>query len=131
MPLEDINPKDLTPMMKHWYEVKKKYKVRIHRSLEQKDLEKLQDGIMLEDGKTAPSKIFLNPRDKRRKSFYIIIHEGRKRQIRRMFEALNYRVIYLERVQIATLTLEQVPRGRWRHLTPEETHKLKRLVKLV
>jgi 23S rRNA pseudouridine2605 synthase len=58
------------------------------------------------------------------------IHEGRTRQVRRMFEALGHEVVTLARVQYAGLTAQGVRPGKWRRLEGQEVRRLLRLVKL-
>ena len=54
----------------------------------------------------------------------VTIHEGRNRQVRRMFEALGHRVLQLRRVKFGPLELGDLPRGQWRELTAEEVRRL-------
>ncbi|CAM4225738.1 pseudouridine synthase [Paenibacillus tarimensis] len=89
-------------------------------------LEKLEKGIELEDGMTAPAEIEyqdVDP-DSKRSTIRITIHEGRNRQVRRMFEAIGHPVILLKRVKFGDLTLQGLPRGKYRHLTPREVKDL-------
>ncbi|MEL7169477.1 MAG: rRNA pseudouridine synthase, partial [Bacteroidota bacterium] len=58
------------------------------------------------------------------------LHEGRNRQVRRMFEALGHEVVALDRFRYAGLTLDALRRGRWRRLEPHEINALRRAVKL-
>ncbi|MBN2012927.1 rRNA pseudouridine synthase [candidate division KSB1 bacterium] len=125
------NDGDLSFRLTHpSYQITKKYFVKVNRSLKPTDVEKLESGVMLDDGRTAPSKVMLDRYDKANKSLYITIHEGRNRQIRRMLETLQYRVIFLKRVQFANLTLKDVRRGEWRILTEQEIKTIKQLVNL-
>jgi len=82
----------------------------------------LAAGIELEDGRTAPAQVKLLDFD-RRKMVSVVeltIHEGRKRQVRRMFEALNRPVHKLARTRIGGVSLDDLPAGRWRRLTEAE-----------
>lgn len=85
-------------------------------------LEKLQQGIMLEDGMTAPANIEYQDVNMEAKeaTISITIHEGRNRQVRRMFEAIGHKVIKLKRVRFGGIVLEGLPRGKFRHLTEYE-----------
>lgn len=93
-------------------------------------LEKLQAGIKLDDGMTAPAEVeYVDVKPDRNESVIsITIHEGRNRQVRRMFEAVSYPVHKLRRVKYGILTLEGVSRGKYRSLTKEEVNNLLSLV---
>lgn len=105
--------------------VKKVYQVKLTKSLTAIDLKKLEQGLMLEDGVTAPCEIKYVKSDKLNRTLKISIHEGKKRQVKRMFRALGYSVICLRRIQFANLTLTNLPTGKWRYLTDMEIKKLK------
>jgi 23S rRNA pseudouridine2605 synthase len=89
-------------------------------------LEKLQRGIELEDGLTAPAEIEYHDVDmeKNTATIWITIHEGRNRQVRRMFEAIGHKVVKLKRVRFGELALEGLPRGKFRHLSEKEIKEL-------
>ncbi|MFF2482119.1 pseudouridine synthase [Paenibacillus sp. NPDC058071] len=90
-------------------------------------LEQLQKGIKLEDGMTAPAEAEYQDIDteKNVSTIRITIHEGRNRQVRRMFEAINHPVIRLRRVKFGELGLQNMARGQFRHLTPVEVKELR------
>jgi pseudouridine synthase len=108
-------------------EVKKEYHVSIDHSLDESHRDKLMKGIYLDDGKTAPAEITLIPGTKN-KEVVVTIHEGRNRQVRRMFETLGYEIIRLHRVSYGGVTADGLARGKWRFLTDQEVRKLKGLV---
>ena len=85
-------------------------------------LDKLKQGIMLEDGMTAPAEVEYHDLDTDGKSstISITIHEGRNRQVRRMFEAISHPVIKLKRISFGELFLGNLKRGLYRHLTKDE-----------
>lgn len=89
-------------------------------------LEKLAQGIQLEDGMTAPAEVeyYDISADQKESVIEITIHEGRNRQVRRMFEAVNHPVIRLKRVRFGSLRLEGLPRSKYRLLTPKEVQEL-------
>ncbi len=90
-------------------------------------LDKLRNGVMLEDGMTAPAEVEyydVDP-DKNESVITITIYEGRNRQVRRMFEAINHPVQKLKRVQFGPITLAGLPRGKYRRLHPDEVNALK------
>lgn len=107
-------------------EVVKSYHVSLNASLDQAHAEKLVRGIYLEDGKTAPCELEIIP-GTRNKEIVLHIHEGKNRQVRRMFESLGYDIEKLHRTQYAGLTLSGLGRGRWRFLTEKEIRNMKRL----
>jgi len=112
------------------YHVEKRYSVRLKGSPKQEELQSLRKGIRLKDGKTAPAEIRVVSRGKRETEVEVVLKEGRKRQIRRMFKAIGYPVISLVRVAIGHLTLKGLPQGQYRYLSPQEIEELKRELKL-
>jgi 23S rRNA pseudouridine2605 synthase len=93
------------------------------------NLKKLQRGIQLEDGKTAPAKVNLLSADSKKQTAIveIAIHEGRNRQVRRMFEAIGNEVLKLKRERYGFLTLSGLKAGEARELTPHEVKQLRAL----
>jgi 23S rRNA pseudouridine2605 synthase len=108
-------------------EVVKTYHVSLDKGLDTVHAEKLASGVFLEDGKTAPAELEVIPGTKSREVI-IHIHEGKNRQIRRMFESFGYEVDRLHRVEYAGLNVHGLQRGMWRHLTDKEIKHLKKLV---
>jgi len=106
------------------YKKKKVYHVFLDKNLKKDDLEKLIKGIKDNDEILKADAIsYVDPSDKSQVG--IEIHSGQNRIIRRMFEALGYKVIKLDRVYFAGLTKKGLPRGKWRFLTPTEINMLK------
>ena len=101
-------------------EVKKTYVAKIAGELTEDSLDRLRRGVDLEDGRTAPAKVRLLERDGRISKVEITIHEGRNRQVRRMFAAVGGDVKALKRISFAGLGLDGVKRGAHRPLTAEE-----------
>ncbi|WMT42662.1 pseudouridine synthase [Paenibacillus sp. D2_2] len=93
------------------------------------ELEKLKQGIMLEDGMTAPAEAEYHDIDPEGKqsTISITIHEGRNRQVRRMFDAISHPVLKLKRISFGDLFLGNLKRGLYRHLTKEEVEGLYKL----
>ena len=108
------------------YEIEKSYKVTCDKAVLREHLEKLRNGIQLEGVRTAPADVYPLPGSKG-KEVGIVIHEGRNRQVRKMFEILGYDVRKLDRVAYGPVTLEGLPRGKTRHLSPAEVRKLRQL----
>jgi len=109
------------------YEINKTYVARLKGIPEREDLQKLERGIKLEDGMTAPAKVKLLSGDKKQGKgiVQITIHEGRNRQVRRMFEAIGYPVQKLSREQFGFLTLHGLNAGESRQLTSHEVKLLR------
>ncbi len=84
------------------------------------EIQKLERGVYVDGQKTAPAKAELISADKTNALMQLTIHEGRNRQVRKMFEAIGYKVIYLKRVAIGNVVLGNLPLGKWRHLNPNE-----------
>ncbi len=124
------NDGDLAHRLMHpRYEIDKLYVVRTKDPLSESQLQQLREGVQLEDGEAKADQVArTNPEDLNEVG--IGIHEGRNRQIRRMFEALGHSVSTLERVQYAGLTAKGVRRGKWRRLERHEVQRLRRMVKL-
>lgn len=107
-------------------EVRKTYLVRVAREVSLAALRLLRKGVELGDGKTAPAEVrFLGTTDRGFFEYEITIHEGRNRQVRRMFEAVGSDVKFLRRTKFAGLTLAGVPRGAYRALTYDEVQNLR------
>jgi 23S rRNA pseudouridine2605 synthase len=102
--------------------VKKIYQVTLDKPLAKADFDKILAGVELEDG-VAPVDALSYLSDKR--ELGIEIHSGRNRIVRRIFEALGYEVVKLDRVMYAGLTKKNIPRGKWRFLTEREVILLK------
>jgi 23S rRNA pseudouridine2605 synthase len=111
-------------------EVIKSYHVSLNTSLDEAHAHKIVNGVYLDDGKTAPCELDIIPGTKS-KEVVLHIHEGKNRQVRRMFESLGYEIEKLHRTGYAGLTLSGLARGRWRFLNEKELKRLQRLVGLV
>lgn len=102
------------------YEVQKTYVARIAKGLSEEEISALREGVKLEDGLTAPARVRVLTEEPGRSRVEITIHEGRNRQVRRMFQAVGHEVLALKRTAFAGLTLEGVKRGEHRALADEE-----------
>ena len=110
------------------HKVPKTYLVKIDGVLAAEDIRKLESGIRLEDGLTAPAKVRRVKKTKSNSWVEIIIREGRKRQIRRMLQRVGHPVIKLIRTRINGLDLGDLKPGEYRYMTPAEVNKLKKEV---
>ena len=119
------NDGDLASKLTHPKFLKKKvYHVHLDKPIAQADLQKIAEGIELEDGEIHADAIeYADERDKSQVG--IEIHSGKNRIVRRIFESLGYRVVRLDRVQFAGLTKKNLRRGDWRFLTEKEVEMLR------
>lgn len=106
------------------YNVRKTYKATLDKTLTKSDLDKLMSGVELEDGVAKADDIaFVDSGDKRQVG--VEIHSGKNRIVRRMFEAIGFEVIALDRVLFGELSKDGISRGKWRSLKEYEVRKLK------
>ncbi|CAM2903560.1 23S rRNA pseudouridine(2604) synthase RluF [Vibrio rarus] len=101
----------------------KEYVVRVDKPITDAFLSKMANGVSILDTVTLPCKITKESEY----SFRIVLTQGLNRQIRRMCEALDYRVFKLRRVRIMNITIDGIPNGKWRYLTDDEVSTLLKL----
>ena len=118
------NDGELAELLTHpRHGVEKVYRARVQpRRLSPRALQALRDGVELDDGRTAPARV----RQPAPGVLEIALREGRKRQVRRMVEAVGHRVVELERVAFGPLGLRGLEPGRSRRLTKAEVERLRR-----
>nr|MBC7244344.1 rRNA pseudouridine synthase [Chloroflexota bacterium] len=122
---------DLTQRLTHpSYEHEKEYHVLVDGEPGPHTLQRLREGIPLEDGLTWPADVTVLGHDSEGTWLRFVIHEGRKRQLRRMCEAVGHPVRRLVRVRIGPLQLGSLPQGQYRALTEEECTMLRKAVGL-
>lgn len=120
------NDGELTLRLTHpRYYIEKTYAVRVKGSLSPQEQRFLEGGIVIDGKKTAPSKISQTKSLGPVTEFLIVIHEGRKRQIRLMLAALGHPVAFLKRVSEGPITLGTLKTGSWRRLTQMEIQQIK------
>ncbi|NAI90051.1 pseudouridine synthase, partial [Escherichia coli] len=118
------NDGDLTKQLTHPSYLKKKiYQVTLDKPLARADMDRIAEGITLEDGEIFADEISYVKENKQ--EIGIEIHSGRTRIVRRIFEFLGYTVPKLARVYYAGLTKKNLKRGAWRFLSREEVERLK------
>lgn len=106
------------------YNKKKIYQVWLDKDVAMEDMQKIADGVELDDGEIHADAIsYVTEEDKSQVG--IEIHSGKNRVVRRIFEKLGYRVVKLDRVYFAGLTKKNLPRGRWRYLDQKEVNMLR------
>jgi len=106
------------------YEVKKTYEAWVAGFPSAKELGRLERGIEIDGVRTRPAQIRVLKRDKNQSLVEVIIHEGKKRQVRKMFQAIDHRVIHLKRTAYGKLRLGSLARGKYRILTINDLKKI-------
>lgn len=119
------NDGDLASKLTHpSFKKKKIYHVWLDKNISTEDMEKIANGIELEDGEIHADAIsYVNDSDKNQVG--IEIHSGRNRIVRRIFESMGYHVTKLDRVYFAGLTKKNLGRGKWRFLNEKEVNALR------
>lgn len=119
------NDGDLTYRLTHpRYGVEKVYEAEIEGRLRASQRTRLERGMTLEEGPTGPTRVRVLRDDVRRSVVEITVHAGRKRMVRRMFDAVGHPVVALKRTRLGPLTLGDLAPGEWRELTPAEVAQL-------
>lgn len=120
------NDGNLTNLLIHpRYHILKVYQLTIKAAPTDQQLDRFRNGVELEDGKTLPSNIQILYRETGKTVLKVGLHEGRKRQIRRMCEALGMQLLDLQRIEFGPLELGNLKLGEYRNLTSKEVQLLK------
>lgn len=109
------------------HEVDKTYLAKVSNRVEEESIRRLRAGVQLDGRLTSPAHVRVVRYEAFDTVLLVTIHEGRYRQVRRMFEAVGHQVVQLKRVGFGPIQLGDLPRGTWRSLTPNEIRKLKEL----
>ena len=109
------------------HEVNKTYLARVSSRLEDESVRRLRQGVTLDGRLTSPAQVRVVRYETFDTVVLVTIHEGRYRQVRRMFEAVGHQVVSLRRVGFGPIQLGDLPRGQWRRLTDAEVRRLKEL----
>lgn len=106
--------------------VEKVYLAKIKGIIKGVDINKLKNGVLVDNKKTSPCRVKLKSFDKKTNTSMVelTIHEGRNHQVKKMFEAINYDVIKLTRIRFANLDCKSLKSGEYRKLTPKEVKRL-------
>lgn len=121
------NDGELTNLLIHpSHEVEKVYVVKIEEAVSPKLVKSLENGVLIDGKKTGKAKVKIKKIDKKKKSSLIelTIYEGRNHQVKKMFEAIGYKVSKLKREKFAGLTLDGLKSGEYRHLNIKEVKTL-------
>jgi 23S rRNA pseudouridine2605 synthase len=106
------------------YNLKKVYRAVISGSLGPEEARILSNGVAIDDCITAPAEVNVINSGRHESVVEIAIHEGKNRQVRKMFESLRHRVIKLKRIAIGPVTIDGLEEGKWRHLSRSEIESL-------
>ncbi len=111
------------------HQIEKTYLAWVKGMPSERAIQRLREGVTIPTGKTVPAKVKRLKVNKEGVSTQceVVIHEGKKRQVRLMFKAVGHPVLRLKRVRIGNLRLSNLPQGQYRFLTPGEITELKRL----
>lgn len=104
--------------------VPKTYRVTVRSNINDSQVERLENGILLDGKMTLPSEVHILEKSAERSVFEITIYEGRNRQIRKMCEDVSLEVIRLKRNSVGPVKLGMLQPGKWRELTDDEVRKL-------
>ena len=112
------------------FQIPRTYKVTTEGIITDQAMHRLRDGVPLKDGPSGSSRVTLLSRNERQSLIRMTITQGRSRQIRRMLEAVGYRVVHLIRISYGNLQLGNLKSGRYRYLQDDEIGAMKKLVKM-
>jgi 23S rRNA pseudouridine2605 synthase len=112
------------------HEVDRVYEARIRGVPDAHALDRLARGVVVDERRTAPARVELVEARENQAVVEIALHEGRQRQVRKMFEAVGHPVVRLRRVRLGPIADEHLTTGYWRELTPGEIARLRRACKL-
>ncbi len=124
------NDGDLAYRLSHpSFEVPRTYRVKVKGKPTREEIRKLSRGVSLTDGPTAPCRIVPLKETEENSWLEMTLHEGRNRQLKRMWEKMGYSVLKLARIRFGGLSLGKLKPGEYRPLRPAEVEKLKKLIK--
>lgn len=107
------------------YEQEKTYRAQIRGRLNEDEIRMLESGIIIEDYRTSPAKVKVIQTTPRDTTAEITIHEGRNRQVRKMFESVGHPVLRLKRTGIGAIGVGGLEEGSWRYLSKNEIDTLR------
>ncbi|GAC1622086.1 MAG: pseudouridine synthase [Vulcanimicrobiaceae bacterium] len=122
------NDGDLAHVLTHpKFGVEKTYRAVVQGRLQGEDMKRFLAGVRLDDGRSRPAKIRVVRAGPAASEVDVTIHEGRNRQVRRMFEATDHPVLSLVRLRFGPLSLGDLPVGNWREATERELSAMRAL----
>jgi len=108
------------------YRIFKTYEAEIEGGISEDSINKLRNGVLIDGYETAPAKVKLLKKTQKNSFVQISIHEGKNRQVRKMYEKVGHRVIKLKRLSFGNINLDGLREGQWKYLTDDEIEYLKR-----
>jgi 23S rRNA pseudouridine2605 synthase len=125
------NDGDLAHRLTHpSFRIPRTYRVKVKGKPSAEEIRKLSRGVFLDDGPTAPCRITLLRETRENAWIEMTLHEGRNRQVKRMWEKMGYPVLKLKRISFAGLSLGSLPPGKYRELREIEVEKIKRMTEV-
>jgi len=112
------------------YEIEKVYRARVAGKLGSAEVEAFRRGLLLDDGPVSPARMKVISSDEIGSTAEVVVHEGRKRQVRRMFDAVGHPVRYLERINFSGITCAGLAPGAYRPLSTHEIAVIRKFVAL-
>ena len=109
------------------FKIDKTYIAEVQGIVNKDELSKLRHGVIVDEVKTSPARVEIIKAGGNSSTLKIIIHEGRNRQIRKMFEAVGHKVKTLQRISLGNISLGKLKIGQWRNLSSHEVQYLKEL----
>ena len=109
------------------YGVSKTYLVKLAGRISDADVQRVREGVRLADVRTVGARVLIKKRSRDYSQLEVTLHEGRNREIRRVFLSVGHKVVDLKRIRIGDLSDRKLKVGYWRHLTPHEVRDLVRL----
>jgi pseudouridine synthase len=123
------NDGDLAYTLSHpRFSIPKTYLVKVSGVPDEKKLDHLKRGVMLEDGKASVVSYRILRQGEKNSWVQVVVTEGRNRLVKRMFSAIGHTVLKLKRVKFGPIKLGDLPFGQFRYLTPDEMESLKKLI---
>ncbi|MGQ9609313.1 MAG: pseudouridine synthase [bacterium] len=125
------NDGELTYLLTHpKHHIEKVYSVWVTGEPTDESLKRIRTGVLIDNEMTAPAIVEKVEYKNGISHLKVTIHEGRKRQIKKMFATIGHKVVRLKRIQIGPISIGNLKPGEYRYLTKEEINKLKNLIKI-
>ena len=123
------NDGELSYVLSHpRFSIPRTYLVKVTGVLDEKKIDRLKKGVMLEDGKAKVVSFRVLRQREKNSWLQVVVAEGRNRLVKRMFSVIGHPVLKLKRVEFGSIRLGDLPIGQFRYLTPSEMENLKKLI---
>lgn len=107
------------------FHINKTYEAEVKGLIKKETIEKLKTGVTIDGYKTAPAMVKVIEKSHNKSNVQIIIHEGKNRQVRKMFNAVGHNVISLKRTAFGKINLDNLSLGKWKYLSNDEINSFK------